>query len=40
MVYNSDGSKLFSAGTDGLVKMADTSTGKVESKIAVPSTLL
>ena len=40
VVYNSDGSKLFSAGTDGLVKMADTSTGKVESKIAVPSTLL
>lgn len=40
VVYSSDGSKLFSAGTDGLVKMADTNTGKVESKIAVPNTSL
>lgn len=34
--YSLDGSTLFSAGTDGIVKAADSVTGKVISKIAVP----
>ena len=36
LAFSTDGSKLFSAGTDGLVKMAATETGQVESKIAMP----
>lgn len=36
LVYGIDGNDLFSAGTDGLVKCADTETGKVTAKIAVP----
>ena len=36
VVYSYDGEKLFSAGTDGIVKMASTLTGQVEAKIAVP----
>ena len=35
--YGPDGRALFSAGTDGIVKIADSETGKVMSKIAVPS---
>ena len=31
-----DGSQLFSAGTDGIVKAADSGTGQVVAKIAVP----
>ncbi|CAD0096205.1 unnamed protein product, partial [Aureobasidium mustum] len=34
--YSLDGSTLFSAGTDGIVKGADSVTGKVVTKIAVP----
>lgn len=34
--YSLDGSTLFSAGTDGIVKGADSTTGKVVTKIAVP----
>ena len=34
--FSLDGSTLFSAGTDGIVKAADSVTGKVVSKIAVP----
>lgn len=34
--FSHDGRALFSAGTDGIVKVADTQTGKVISKIAVP----
>jgi hypothetical protein len=34
--YSLDGSTLFSAGTDGMVKGADSVTGKVVTKIAVP----
>ena len=37
MSYSFDGAHLFSAGTDGLVKMADSQSGKVVSKIAVPT---
>jgi hypothetical protein len=34
--YTLDGSQLFSAGTDGIVKIADSTTGRVTAKIAVP----
>jgi hypothetical protein len=34
--YSLDGSTLFSAGTDGIVKGADSVTGKVVTKIAIP----
>ena len=37
LAYSSDGAHLFSAGTDGLVKMADSQSGRVVSKIAVPT---
>jgi WD40 repeat protein len=34
--YSIDGSHLYSAGTDGIVKIADSTTGQVFAKIAVP----
>ena len=34
--FSVDGETLYSAGTDGLVKVAKTQTGVVESKIAIP----
>ena len=34
--FGIDGGQLYSAGTDGLVKTADTTTGQVFAKIAVP----
>lgn len=34
--FSPDGSFLFSAGTDGLVKAASSATGQVVSKIAIP----
>ncbi|KAI9834402.1 MAG: hypothetical protein M1819_003013 [Sarea resinae] len=36
LTFGVDGEALFSAGTDGLVKVASSSTGKVISKIAIP----
>lgn len=36
LCFSNDGAHLFSAGTDGLVKVAATETGRVDSKIAVP----
>ena len=36
LAFSPDGNQLISAGTDGIVKCADTETGKVISKIAVP----
>ncbi|KAL8841112.1 MAG: hypothetical protein Q9176_003453 [Flavoplaca citrina] len=40
LAFNLDGSQLFSAGTDGLVKVATTETGEVIGKIAVPSSAI
>jgi WD40 repeat protein len=34
--YSADGKSLYSAGTDGIVKVADCMTGQVTAKIAVP----
>ncbi|KAL1593600.1 WD repeat-containing protein jip5 [Nothophoma quercina] len=34
--FSVDGSQLYSAGTDGIVKVADSTTGRVTAKIAVP----
>tara|TARA_R110002003_G_scaffold242_1_gene17256 strand:- start:9085 stop:9525 length:441 start_codon:yes stop_codon:yes gene_type:complete len=34
--YSLDGLSLYSAGTDGIVKVADSATGQVSAKIAVP----
>ncbi|KNG44742.1 WD domain containing protein [Stemphylium lycopersici] len=34
--YSVDGASLFSAGTDGIVKIADSMTGQVTAKIALP----
>ena len=34
--YSVDGASLISAGTDGIVKVADSTTGQVTAKIAVP----
>ena len=36
LVFSPDGRHIVSAGTDGVVKCADSSTGMVVSKIAVP----
>jgi WD40 repeat protein len=36
LAYSVDGSQLYSAGTDGMVKMADCTTGQVTAKICVP----
>lgn len=36
LAYNIDGSQLYSAGTDGIVKVADSATGQVTAKIAIP----
>ena len=35
--FSIDGNSILSAGTDGIVKIADASTGRVSSKIGVPS---
>lgn len=34
--WSVDGAHLYSAGTDGIVKVADAATGQVTAKIAVP----
>ncbi len=34
--FSVDGAQLYSAGTDGIVKVADATTGQVAAKIAVP----
>lgn len=34
--FSVDGEMLYSAGTDGLVKMAKSESGQVENKIAIP----
>lgn len=34
--FSVDGETLYSAGTDGLVKMAKSESGQVENKIAIP----
>jgi len=36
LVYSVDGASLISAGTDGIVKVADSMTGQVSAKIAIP----
>lgn len=36
LAYSIDGAQVFSAGTDGIVKAADTTTGKVTGKLAIP----
>ena len=36
LAYSLDGKQLFSAGTDGIVKVADSMSGKVVDKIAIP----
>lgn len=36
LCFDHDGEHLFSAGTNGIVKLAATETGQVASKIAVP----
>jgi len=37
LVFSEDGNTLFSAGTDGLIKAAETETGRVSAKIALPT---
>nr|XP_023908658.1 WD repeat-containing protein jip5-like [Quercus suber] len=37
LAYSIDGKQLYSAGADGLVKAADSETGKVTGKFAIPS---
>lgn len=36
LAFGTDGKTLYSAGTDGIVKVAETETGRATSKIAVP----
>lgn len=36
LAFSVDGEMLYSAGTDGLVKMAKAESGQVENKIAIP----
>lgn len=36
LCFNHDGEQLISAGTDGIVKVAATKTGRIASKVAVP----
>jgi WD40 repeat protein len=36
VAFSVDGAQLFSAGTDGVVKVADVTTGNVVAKIAIP----
>ena len=36
LAYSVDGSQLYSAGTDGIVKAADSVTGQVTGKVAIP----
>jgi hypothetical protein len=36
LAYGVDGETLYSAGTDGLIKAANSETGKVTNKIAIP----
>lgn len=36
LAFSVDGAQLFSAGTDGIVKVADVATGNVTAKIAIP----
>lgn len=36
LAYSVDGQQLYSAGTDGIVKAADSATGKVIGKVAIP----
>lgn len=36
LCFGYDGTQLYSAGTDGIVKAADTATGNVTAKIAIP----
>lgn len=36
LAFSADGDYLFTAGTDGIVKVAATETGKVNGKIALP----
>ncbi|KAF7193403.1 WD repeat-containing protein jip5 [Pseudocercospora fuligena] len=36
LAYSIDGKQLYSAGTDGIVKAADSETGKVTGKVSIP----
>jgi WD40 repeat protein len=36
LTFGADGNHLYSAGTDGIVKVADVATGNVTAKIAIP----
>ncbi|EME88909.1 uncharacterized protein MYCFIDRAFT_25322 [Pseudocercospora fijiensis CIRAD86] len=36
LAYSIDGTQLYSAGTDGIVKAADSETGKVTGKLSIP----